>query len=266
MLATYDAIAETFDRFAVPHVFTPPARDLVSMLRLPLRARALDVGTGTGVAALLALRSTGPGSLIAALDSSSGMLRLARKNGLSFVVAGVVPGLPFPDAIFDAVMANFVLSHVSSYQAALLDMARVLRPAGRLGFTAWGSGQSEFRKLWQATAESFVNKEELSSRLRQALPWEEWFSDAGHLEHALRQAGLERIEVHRVEYKVNVPVDDFLKMREITFQARLMNDLLEPEQWESFCEHVRNELYSRCCGTLEDARDAYIAVGTKPNT
>ena len=45
-----------------------------------------------------------------------------------------------------------------------------------------------------------------------------------------------------------------------------MNDLLEPEQWESFCEHVRNELYSRCCGTLEDARDAYIAVGTKPNT
>ena len=68
-------------------------------------------------------------------------------------------------------------------------------------------------------SDGFVNKEKLSSRLRQVLPWEEWFSDAGHLEHALRQACLERIEVHHAEYKVNVPVDDFLKMREITFQA-----------------------------------------------
>jgi len=166
--------------------------------------------------------------------------------------------------MFDGVMANFVLSHVPSYQTALSDMVRVLQPGGTLGFTAWGSAQSEWRKLWQATAESFVAKEELRSRLRQMLHWEEWFSDAGHLEHALRQAGLERIEVQHTEYKVNVPVDDFLKMREITFQARLMNDLLEPVQWESFREHVRNEFHSRCCGTVEDTRDAFLAVGAKP--
>ena len=143
-------------------------------------------------------------------------------------------------------------------------MVRVLQPGGTLGFSAWGSAHSEWRQLWQATAESFVGKEELSSRLRQMLPWEEWFSDAGHLEYALRQAGLERIEVQHTAYKVNVPVDDFLKMREITFQARLMNDLLEPVQWESFREHVRNEFHSRCCGTVEDTRDAFLAVGAKP--
>ncbi len=140
---SYDVIAETYDRLAVPHVFTQPAKDLVAMLKLPSGARALDVGAGTGVAALLALQSAGPGAPVVALDSSLGMLRLARKKGLPSLVAGTVPGLPFPDAVFDGLVANFVLSHIPSYQAALLDMARVLRPGGRLGFSAWGPGQSD---------------------------------------------------------------------------------------------------------------------------
>src|SRR5207244_10056139 len=134
------------------------------------------------------------------------------------------------------------------------------------GFTASGSSRSEFRKLWQVTAESFAGKETLDFGLRQTLPWEEWFSDAGHLEHALREAGLEGIEVHHREYKVSVPVNDFLTMREITFSARLMNDLLEPPQWELFRERVREEFHIRCGDIVEDTRDAYIAVGTKPYT
>ena len=61
---SYDAVAETFDRLAVPHVFTQPAKDLVATLRLPPGARVLDVGTGTGVAALLALQYVGMGALV----------------------------------------------------------------------------------------------------------------------------------------------------------------------------------------------------------
>jgi len=72
--------------------------------------------------------------------------------------------------------------------------------------------------------------------------------------------------VHHKEYKVTVPVDDLLRMREITFQARLMNELLEPAQWESFRERVRKEFHSRCCGMVEDTRVAYLAVGAKPHT
>lgn len=262
---SYDTLAETYDRLAVPHVFIQPAEDLVAMLKLPQGARALDVGAGTGVAALLALQSAGSGAFVVALDSSLGMLRLARKKGLPWLVAGAVPRLPFPDAVFDSVMANFVLSHVPSHQTALLAMVRVLRPGGRLGFTAWGQGQSEFRKLWQAMAESFVGKEELDRELRRALPWEDWFSEAGHLEDALREAGLEAIEVHHREYKVNVAVDDFLRIREITFQAKLMKEWLDTAQWESFRERVSNEFHRRCSGTVEDIRDAYVAVGTKPD-
>jgi len=263
---SYDTVAETYDRLAVPHIFTQPAKDLVALLKLPRDARALDVGAGTGVAALLALQSAGSGALVVSLDSSLGMLRVARKKGLPWLVAGAVPRLPFREAVFDGVLANFVLSHVPSYQTALLEMVRVLRSGGRLGFSAWGSAQSEFRALWQATADLFVGKEELSRGLRQALPWEEWFSEAGHLQEALREAGLERIEVDHREYGTSVSVDDFLSQREITFQARLMNELLEPAKWESFRENIMTEFHTRYGGLLEDTRDVYLAVGTKPHT
>src|SRR5262249_32054199 len=73
---SYAPVAEPYDRLAVPYVSPQPATDLVSMLRLPRGARALDVGAGTGVAAL-ALQSATPGGLIVALDSSLGMLRAA---------------------------------------------------------------------------------------------------------------------------------------------------------------------------------------------
>jgi len=265
LLETYDAVAEIFDRLAVPLIFTPPAKDLISLLRLPTRAQVLDVGGGTGTAARLALHSLGPGSTVAVLDPSVGMLRLARRNGLALLVAGVVPGIPFPDATFDTVMANFVLSHVPSYQAALADMARVLRPGGWLGLTAWGSGQNECRKVWREAAESFVKPEELDSGLSRALPWEAWFADPGHLEDALREVGLAHIEVHHAEYNSKMPMDDFLAMREITCQARLMNKLLDEEEWNSFRLHVRNEFHRRCPGMVAETRDAYLAVGAKPN-
>ncbi len=74
----------------------------------------------------------------------------------------------------------------------------MLRPGG-LGFSA--SGQSEFRRLWQATAESFVSKEQLSRGLRQVLLKEEWFADGPHLEQAPREAGLVSVAVHNREYK-----------------------------------------------------------------
>ncbi len=266
MIARYDAVAETYDRLAVPHVFTQPAKDLVAMLKLPPGARTLDVGAGTGVAAFLAMQSVGPGATVVALDPSLGMLRLARKKGLPRLVVGAVPGLPFPDAVFDGVLANFVLSHIPSYQTALSDMVRVLRPGGRLGVTAWGPGRSELRELWQATAESFVSKEQLGRGLRQALPWEEWFSEAGHLDEALREVGLEGFEVHHREYKTSMPVNDFLSMREITAQARIMKELLDTAQWESFRENVMKEFHGRCRGLVEDPRDAHLVVGAKRYT
>src|SRR4029077_17135768 len=88
------------------------ARDLVLALGLLNGAIVLDVGTGTGAAALFALDRS-PRTVIG-LDPSLPMLGLAAKKGLKLTVAGEAPGLPFAAERFDAVMASLVLSHFRS--------------------------------------------------------------------------------------------------------------------------------------------------------
>src|SRR4051794_23624875 len=144
--ASYDSAAASHERVAVPAIFAPPARDLVARMELPGTRTILDVGSGTGVASLLALASSDGDAVVVALDPSLEMLRVAQSKGLQQVVRGAVPGLPFGDRTFDRVMANFVIGHLRSYHDGLLAMVRVLRPGGKLGVTAWGSLENEFRQ------------------------------------------------------------------------------------------------------------------------
>jgi hypothetical protein len=111
------------------------------------------------------------------------------------------------------------------------------------------------------SAESFVARGQLNSGLQEVLPWEERFSDDGNLREDLREAGL---EIHHREYTARMSVDDFLLTREMTFQARLMKEILEASRWESFRAQVRNDFHRRCDNLIEDTRDAYLAVGYKP--
>jgi ubiquinone/menaquinone biosynthesis C-methylase UbiE len=98
---SYDAVVESYERYHVDRGYALQARDIVLMLGLADGARVLDVGTGTGEAALAALaRCTG----VVGLDPSLPMLRLATKKGLGLVVAGEAAGLPFRSEQFDAVV------------------------------------------------------------------------------------------------------------------------------------------------------------------
>jgi len=99
--------------------------------------RILDVATGTGDLAL-ALRSAGAADVVG-LDFSAPMLVEAiRKEAVAAGdrpitwVEGDAMSLPFADESFDAVTVTFGLRNMPSYPAALGEMLRVLRPAGRL--------------------------------------------------------------------------------------------------------------------------------------
>lgn len=115
--------------------------------RLGLRAgeRVLDLGCGGGRHAFECLRR---GAAVVALDAD--FVELKGVGGLmaAMAEAGEAPAgacnlevqgdacrLPFPDASFDRVIAAEVLEHLPDDQTALAELARVLRPGGRMAVT-----------------------------------------------------------------------------------------------------------------------------------
>jgi demethylmenaquinone methyltransferase/2-methoxy-6-polyprenyl-1,4-benzoquinol methylase len=97
--------------------------------------RVLDVATGTGKLALGAATAVGANGEVVGLDASPRMLTRARAaergSAVRWLEADAM-AMPFDDRSFDAVTIGFGLRNLPDTDAALHEMARVLRPGGRL--------------------------------------------------------------------------------------------------------------------------------------
>ena len=257
------ANAATYDQLALPYQFSAPARDLVGMLRLPVGGRVLDVGSGTGAAAIPAAEAVGPEGQVIAFDASVEMLRHLQRKRECSVIAGEAPGLPFQDGMFHAVMGNFVLSHFKNYHLGLADMIRVLRPEGRLGVTAWAAGQNQFGQAWSEIATTFISGEHLQHDFREIIPWDEWFSQEGNLRHALEKAGLISVEVSRRTYLISLTTADYLALRTSSVEGTVLRRNLTAGQWLHLLERVANLFHRRFGESIEYSRDVYFGIGTK---
>ncbi|MGC4083619.1 MAG: ubiquinone/menaquinone biosynthesis methyltransferase [Vicinamibacterales bacterium] len=107
-------------------------RRLVKMVGSGSETRALDLATGTGdIAYLLQAR----GVDVYGLDITPRMIELARRkrqaHGPRFLV-GDMSSLPFDDASFDLVTTGYGLRNVPDLPRAIAEIARVLKPGGRL--------------------------------------------------------------------------------------------------------------------------------------
>jgi ubiquinone/menaquinone biosynthesis C-methylase UbiE len=94
--------------------------------------RILDAGCGAGPLSA-ALRDRG--AVVTGLDSSAGMLELARRrlgDDAHLQQADLTSPLPFPDNAFDDVIASLVLHYLEDWTAPLAELRRVLAPGGRL--------------------------------------------------------------------------------------------------------------------------------------
>jgi ubiquinone/menaquinone biosynthesis C-methylase UbiE len=89
---------------------------------------ALDVGTGTGAVAAVAVTR---GAEVTAVDAEYDMFRLATQVASEArVCVDALPDLPFADDVFTAVVGNFVINHVGQPHSALAEMRRVTAPGG----------------------------------------------------------------------------------------------------------------------------------------
>ena len=116
-------------RAAYRHADGPDAPALaVEAVREVQPRRVLEVGCGPGEAAE---RIAASGAEVEALDISERMVELTQARGVEARV-GDVQQLPFEDESFDAALAGWMLYHVPDVERGIAELARVLRPGGRL--------------------------------------------------------------------------------------------------------------------------------------
>ena len=167
--------------------------------------RVLDVASGSGDLARAFARRVMPGGEVWLTDVNLNMLgrgrdRILDRGLLAPAVQCDAERLPFPDRYFDCVSVGFGLRNMTHKEAALAEMARVLKPGGRLVVL-------EFSKVWRPLERAY----DLYSF--KVLPWlgERVAGDAAayrylaesirvHPDQAtlaamLEQAGLARVEV-----------------------------------------------------------------------
>jgi demethylmenaquinone methyltransferase / 2-methoxy-6-polyprenyl-1,4-benzoquinol methylase len=151
--AMFDRIARVYDR--MNSVMTAGMhhrwrRRAVDLAQVGPGSRALDVATGTGD---LAIELRARGAEVIGLDFSERMLELAREKapGIEFVQGNALE-LPYPAASFDAVTVGFGARNFSDLDRGLAELARVLRPGGRVVILEITSPQrpplSWFFRLW----------------------------------------------------------------------------------------------------------------------
>ena len=101
----------------------------------------LDLGSGGGIDVLLSARRVGPTGKAYGLDMTEEMLALARRNaadaGATNVdfLKGYIEAIPLPAESIDVVISNCVINLAADKSAVFAEMARVLRPGGRIGIS-----------------------------------------------------------------------------------------------------------------------------------
>jgi SAM-dependent methyltransferase len=102
---------------------------------------ALDLGSGGGIDVLLSARRVGPAGHAYGVDMTDEMLDLARQNAAAAgatnveFVKGTIESIPLPDESIDVVISNCVVNLAADKPAVFAEVARLLRPDGRIGIT-----------------------------------------------------------------------------------------------------------------------------------
>lgn len=101
----------------------------------------LDLGSGGGIDVLLSARRVGPTGLAYGLDMTEEMLALARRNAAeagvpnTHFLKGRIEEIPLPADSVDVVISNCVVNLSTDKAAVLAEVARVLKPGGRIGIS-----------------------------------------------------------------------------------------------------------------------------------
>ena len=167
----------------------------------------LDIGCGPGYVSAAAAEQ---GAISTGLDFSEEMIAIAKKMFPHIEFReGDAQNLPFADALFDRVLANFALLHLSDPERACAEAFRVLKPGGKFGFTVWAPpAQNPYAKIIDDAIQAHAN---LNVDLPTGPP-HYLYAGREEFRQALERAGFDGVsmvfKLHTIEW--NVPTARFI--------------------------------------------------------
>jgi len=141
----FDLVAEGYDSPAL-HAMVTSARRLVELADLSTARLVVDVGTGTGHAAIAAAQVIPEGARVVGIEPSGGMREQAQAKVRSLNLSNVeirdgdALALPFDDNSVDALISASAIYTLPDIPAALREWRRVLAPGARVAFSSLGVG------------------------------------------------------------------------------------------------------------------------------
>jgi ubiquinone/menaquinone biosynthesis C-methylase UbiE len=132
--------ADVYEEFFVPALFGQWAEKMLDALGAVDGARLLDVGSGTGVVARAAVPRVGARGSVVAVDPNEAMVAVAKRMCPDVDVRiGTAEHLPVGSDEIDCATCQFALMYFSDRARAIREIARVLRPGGRVAIATWAA-------------------------------------------------------------------------------------------------------------------------------
>jgi SAM-dependent methyltransferase len=183
---SFFAAADAYDRFMARYS-TQLAPQFADFAGIESGQRVLDVGCGPGALTGELVARVGR-ELVAAVDPSEAFVSAARERhpGVDIREAAA-EDLPFPDASFDAALAQLVVHFMADPVAGLREMARVTRPGGVVAACVWdhAGGRGPVALCWAGVRELDPDADDESGLAG---------AREGHLAELFEAAGLRDVE------------------------------------------------------------------------
>lgn len=192
---TVAAWSKWHPKFMVASAETTEA--IVQAARVEPGMQVLDIASGTGEPALTLAELAGPEGHVTATDLGADMIAVAKQNAqragltnMTFLQADAHE-LPFADQSFDRITCRFGVMFFADAPQALGEIYRVLKPGGRVAFTAWGPLEQNPYALSALTP--FLKRVEVPPPPPGA-PQPFRYAEAGTLSGELQRAGFREVQ------------------------------------------------------------------------
>ncbi len=251
---TFNVSADAYLRFMGKYS-EPLARQFADLAGIQAGLQVLDVGCGPGALTAELARRAGPDA-VRAVEPSASFVAAARGRlpGVDIQQAAAEQ-LPFPEASFDAALAQLVVHFMKDPVQGLREMGRVTRPGGTVAACVWdhAGGRGPLGAFWRAVHEVDPAADDESSLagVRE-----------GDLARLFAQAGLGGARVSTLTVQVRQAFDQWWEA--FTFgvgPAGAYVTSLPPERQAALREQCRRELPT---DPIEISASAWAAVSERP--